>query len=157
MNKEKLLRFHHIYRIVLSISILLAGICFIAGCLSIYLSGEQPYSRETVADTFSYIAVTVYICLILVVVGFILELLLPCENKKTFSHKKRKAHSASSSRITHVSKNASPTEPHDMSGTKRLILLFAGVGILVYGFFTGGTLDVLTKAINICTECIGLG
>ena len=39
----------------------------------------------------------------------------------------------------------------------RFALLFIGVGILIYGYFAGGTADVLTKAINICTECIGLG
>lgn len=39
----------------------------------------------------------------------------------------------------------------------RLVLLVAGIAILVYGFFMGGTADVLTKAINICTECVGLG
>lgn len=39
----------------------------------------------------------------------------------------------------------------------RLALLGLAVAILVYGFFTGGTNDVLTKAINICTECVGLG
>lgn len=39
----------------------------------------------------------------------------------------------------------------------RWALLSIGIGILIYGFITGGTLDVLTKAINICTECVGLG
>ena len=39
----------------------------------------------------------------------------------------------------------------------RLGLLCIGLGLLVYGFLTGGTADVLTKAINICTECVGLG
>ena len=39
----------------------------------------------------------------------------------------------------------------------RYALLVVGIGILVYGFVSGGTVDVLTKAINICTECIGLG
>ena len=39
----------------------------------------------------------------------------------------------------------------------RLILLAASVCITVYGLLSGGTLDVLTKAVNICTECIGLG
>ena len=39
----------------------------------------------------------------------------------------------------------------------RWALLGAGACILVYGFFAGGTADVLTKAINICTECVGLG
>ena len=36
-------------------------------------------------------------------------------------------------------------------------ILFVAVGILIYGFLLGGTKDVLTKAINICTECVGLG
>ncbi len=39
----------------------------------------------------------------------------------------------------------------------RYALLVFAVAILVYGFFAGGTKDVLTKAINICTECVGLG
>ena len=39
----------------------------------------------------------------------------------------------------------------------RWAILGIGVVILVYGFFAGGTNDVLTKAINICTECVGLG
>ncbi|MBQ4561076.1 MAG: hypothetical protein IJA55_01940 [Clostridia bacterium] len=29
--------------------------------------------------------------------------------------------------------------------------------ILLYGYFSGGTADVLAKASNLCTECIGLG
>ena len=36
-------------------------------------------------------------------------------------------------------------------------LLGIGIAILVFGFITGGTSDVLTKAVNLCTECIGLG
>ena len=35
--------------------------------------------------------------------------------------------------------------------------LCLGLFLLIYGFLSGGTADVLTKAINICTECIGLG
>ena len=36
-----------------------------------------------------------------------------------------------------------------------LIIVFASLAII--GFIMGGTADVLTKAVNICTECIGLG
>ena len=36
-------------------------------------------------------------------------------------------------------------------------LLAVALGIFIYGFFAGGTVDVLTKAVNICTECVGLG
>ncbi|MBQ7330725.1 MAG: thioredoxin [Oscillospiraceae bacterium] len=39
----------------------------------------------------------------------------------------------------------------------RVALLVIGIGVLMYGFLSGGTADVLTKAINICTECVGLG
>lgn len=39
----------------------------------------------------------------------------------------------------------------------RLVLLAAAVLLLIWGFVSGGAADVLTKAINICTECIGLG
>ncbi len=36
-------------------------------------------------------------------------------------------------------------------------LLAVGAFLLIYGFFTGGWADVMTKAVNICTECVGLG
>lgn len=39
----------------------------------------------------------------------------------------------------------------------RWAFLVTGICILVFGFLSGGTADVLTKAINICTECVGLG
>ena len=39
----------------------------------------------------------------------------------------------------------------------RTAFLCVGLFLLIYGFISGGTVDVLTKAINICTECIGLG
>ena len=42
-------------------------------------------------------------------------------------------------------------------GRVKYVLLIAGIALLAFGFFTGGTADVLTKAVNICTECIGLG
>lgn len=39
----------------------------------------------------------------------------------------------------------------------RCAILLAAVALALFGFFSGGTADVLTKAVNICTECIGLG
>ncbi len=36
-------------------------------------------------------------------------------------------------------------------------VLALAAALLIYGYFTGGTTDVLTKAANICTECVGLG
>lgn len=39
----------------------------------------------------------------------------------------------------------------------RSVILLTALVLLIYGFATGGVADVLTKAVNICTECIGLG
>ena len=39
----------------------------------------------------------------------------------------------------------------------RVALLALSVLLIVVGIFNGGAEDVLQKAINICTECIGLG
>ncbi len=39
----------------------------------------------------------------------------------------------------------------------RVLLAAAGVALVVLGVFNGGMEDVLLKAINICTQCIGLG
>ena len=39
----------------------------------------------------------------------------------------------------------------------RVILLIAAVVLILAGVFNGSALDVLYKAITICTECVGLG
>ena len=39
----------------------------------------------------------------------------------------------------------------------RLVVFCAAVALIVVGVLNGGVGDVLMKAINICTECIGLG
>ena len=39
----------------------------------------------------------------------------------------------------------------------RIAVAVIGVALLVWGIFNGGADDVFIKAINICTECIGLG
>ena len=258
MTKEKLMRIKRIYHILFSIVIVIAGICFIAGALSIYNSGDQPYSREVVAETFSQIAFPVYLCLGMTILNFILEVLLPSPKEKDkifkpypailnrlyenrdFSkcddalrteilalQKSRKIHStirvvviilssiafliyALNSENFHQSeinqsmvkamwillpcvvisfgyalfvniynekslekeielmKQAPTLEKNDdieitgipsdaKTNTLRIALLAIGCFFIVYGFITGGTIDVLTKAINICTECIGLG
>lgn len=39
----------------------------------------------------------------------------------------------------------------------RLAILVIALVMIVGGFFAGGTVDVLAKAVAICTECVGLG
>ncbi len=71
-----------IYRIVLTVALVVAGLCLIGGGLYVYYSGgQQIYTLEKISRTFSYIAIPVYIALILVIGSFILELSLPVPKK----------------------------------------------------------------------------
>ena len=48
-------------------------------------------------------------------------------------------------------------KPAQRTGALRAILSLAALALIVAGIFNGSAGDVLYKAINICTECIGLG
>ncbi len=55
-------------------------------------------------------------------------------------------------------KEAVPSPAHSKRiPVARLCILAAAAACLIYGLVAGGAADVLTKAVNICTECIGLG
>lgn len=243
--------------ILLSISIIITGLCLAAACVQIYRIGDHPFSRESVAAAFSGIAVPVYLCLGLMIIGFAADLLLPSEKKRISPEKdhammlhrlhdkidlalcseeirnavaaeqrSRKRRNwialgllivgavvflgyAVNGQHFHKSQiNASmisamavlipclipafiagiiaqyrnrssirkeieflkqaepgskkqtecaPTAKQNKTRLLRSAILVAAVALLVFGFLTGGTSDVLTKAINICTECVGLG
>ena len=147
MTKDMKMRILRIYSILLGIVITIAGICLMAGCLSIYNSGDQPFSREVVAMTFSKIALPVYLCIAMIIFGFVLNFLLaPAEE-----HKEKKTVS--------VTKESNIDET---ANQKKLLVVRCGIlavaaFFIIYGLATGGIADVLAKAVNICTECIGLG
>lgn len=260
MTAEKARRIRLIYGIVLSVMLVISGICLIAACLGIYRSGDHPFTRQVVAERFAGICIPIYICLVLIVGGFILDFLLPLEKQKLTAvqqnalilrrlherndlsgcgealrkdiqtqQKRRKLHWSisivllaagsvvfliyaldgshfHSSQITQSvisamyvmlpclgipflysvfsafysrasmgkeialvkqaiaegcprkeAKKIEPKKPGKGVRVLRLALICVAVGILLYGFFAGGTVDVLTKAVNICTECVGLG
>ena len=258
MNKESTMRIHRIYNILFSMLIIIAGICLIIGVLTIYNSGDQPFSRESVAATFSTISFPVYLTLVMAVISFIWEIISPSDkeknpstkdypailaklyDKKDFSNgdetlqkaikalwKNRKMHviirtillvvcsavfllyalnsanfhqsEINSSMINamkvlvpcslisfayalfvsvHNEKSIQkelelvkklPTLGSSLDGDGEIVttenslrpyrngILVAAIILVVYGLLNGGTIDVLAKAINICTECIGLG
>ena len=49
------------------------------------------------------------------------------------------------------------TNPVKGKNILRMLLLCAAIVFIMLGAMNGGAYDVLVKAINICTECIGLG
>ena len=250
-------RIHQVYGILLSAALVVSGILLMIACVGIYHSGDRPFTPEAVAAAFSGIAVPVYLCLGLIVGGFILEGFFPAEKKKQQPEKQYGAilarlHSKAdlencdaalrkqikkqqNARKTHkgialgllalgsivflcYGLNGANFDQQDITGSMakamylfipclavpfaygvfaayhknlsmqkeiallkqanahkagasekqpadrkklflsvRWALLGIAVGIMVFGFLTGGTNDVLTKAINICTECVGLG
>lgn len=256
MTKDTLLRLHRIYSIVLSVVIVIAGLCLIAGCINIYNLGDKPFTREVVAATLSEIAFPLLLCLGMIIVSFLLALILPfnkekitCEKpyshllhrlytKKDFNlcdeslqnqilalQKNRKRHiiiravvivlssiaflvyalnrnnyqlpdingsiisamwilipcvivsfgyalfvaihnQKSIEKEIELFKTAPAAEGEDEEITSpsdkkityaRCALLAIGILCVIYGVWGDGTADVLTKAIGICTECIGLG
>ena len=147
MTKETKMRILRVYSILLGVVIVIAALCLMAGCLYIYNSGDQPYSREIVAATFSKIAIPVFLCIGMIILGFVLNFLLsPVDEKKE-------------KKVANITKELSEADILEAKRIKvtRYCILGVAILFLVYGLATGGIADVLAKAINICTECIGLG
>lgn len=84
MTKE---RVHSHWGIAVTTAAITAGLCLIDACVSIYLSGPSPFSRESVAAAFSAIDIPVYICLVLVLGGFVLDIFFPLEKTKLTASK----------------------------------------------------------------------
>ena len=81
MSQKTIEKIRLIRDIVLSVLILLAGVCFILSCVAIYHRGDRPFSRESVAEQFGMIAIPVYICIGAVIVGGILSWIFPKEER----------------------------------------------------------------------------
>jgi len=248
-------QFKRICGIALSVMLVIAGLCLIVQCVSIYRSGARPFSREAVAAHFAPIALPVYACIAMAAVSFILELAIPTEPRKAIpdkqyhlilrrlqekrdlescdealrssilaQQKKRRTNTrirtamivvcsvlflmygCNGANFDQMEINSSmiramyllvpccavpfawavytayqekisiqaeialwkqipanrepvgaPSAVQKNTNLLRNILFVTGICLLIFGFFTGGTNDVLTKAINICTECVGLG
>lgn len=252
-------RVHMIYKILLSIALIVMGACLIVACVGIYLSGDRPFSAEAVATAFGSIAIPVYLCLLLILGGFFLDGFAPQKQPKltavkqhAYALQKLKAkldmelcskeirqkltalkskrqyasfavwlimllsltdfwdYALDPAHFDSVDINGSMIAAAIPFGLSCLFVLLAciffyyfnakcdqkeiklvkeaiaagavktevsvpavkkisaanivrftvlgiGIAIFVYGFITGGTADVLTKAVNICTECVGLG
>lgn len=245
-----------VFRILLSVSIIVAGLCLIYGCLCIYYSQDHSYSLQAVRENFAKIAVPVYICAGLCAVSIVSSLLFPASekskaksnprmrlsvllSKKDLSsadtlnainaeRKKQRLYKALCLTLTgllscvfliyafnpqnyhtslinqsmikamavlapcalgmlvvafiteHLTVKSigrmidtlkalpnSKAEAESLADEKprfagklnviRFALLVICIGFMVYGLINGGVYDVLTKAVNICTECIGLG
>ncbi len=65
------------YYTLITILLVVVAVCLMVQCVAIYRLGDEPFTRQRIAEHFAPIAVPVYACLGLVAVGFALSPLLP--------------------------------------------------------------------------------
>ena len=83
MSEKNRKRLHTVCGIVTAVLVLAAGVCFIVSCLSIYQSGEKPFSPESVAVHFRAIRIPVIACVTAVIVSAVLAPIFPMDAPKT--------------------------------------------------------------------------
>ena len=122
-------------------------------CLDIYLTGNRPeninagvylspvYSASLVSERLSMVSPLLLIYAVLAVVTVVAQL---CFGKPQRTKVRIR-----------------PCPPREQGGKNvfaaRIAILCLGALFIILGVMNGGSRDVLIKAINICTECIGLG
>ena len=80
-------RIHLVYGILLSVLILTVGVCFALSCVSIYQSGDSPFTRESITAHFDRIALPTYLCIAVVIGGAVLGLVLPVDGGRVKSRR----------------------------------------------------------------------
>ena len=73
---------HLIVNCLLSAMLIGLGIALIVSCLDIYNSGPKPYTPESIAAHFQKISLLVYLTVACVVLGIVVNLVIPQEKKK---------------------------------------------------------------------------
>ena len=139
-------------RAAIAVMTVLVCLLFVWQAADIYLTGNRPenfsapgvriqqvYTRADIAARFGHIAPAVYAYLALVAAGLVWQ---------AAAGEKKPRPSV-----------IPPAErkPAGHLAAVRLALLGAAALLVVLGALNGGARDVLVKAVNICTECIGLG
>ncbi len=140
--------------IIMSAVTLLLAVSLAAGVLYLYITGlarqqaagpaEPIFTAQAIAVVLRRISPVFWLWLACAVVSALLGWLTP------------EKYQASRDYPADM-KNGAAGEKAAPRNTARLILFAAALVFLVLGIRNGGLRDVLIKAINICTECIGLG
>lgn len=114
--------------------------------LIIYFHGTDGaiYSREIAKNGLGHFLPLLVLLLVLVLLAVIWH--IP-ENSQVLNK---------SSKIKRVPQQAVDKKKH-LSAKIYILIYLAGLILIIVGIYNGGLKDVLIKAANICTECIGLG
>ena len=127
------------------------------GCFDIYIDGNSPqnldergvhlapvFSAESISSRFEVLAPMLIVCLV-VIIGACVALRFVGNGKGGAEKEPRKC-----------DMNIKTERPKLLLAVRLGLPILAAV-FIVLGVMNGGARDVLVKAINICTECIGLG
>ena len=79
LNDKVKSRVYLIYGITLSVMLVVLGVLFICSCYSIYKSGSSPFTRESIGEAFSRIAIPTYLTVAVVIGGGVLSIVMPKE------------------------------------------------------------------------------
>ena len=131
---------YKIARWVLAVAVLMIVLLLAMSCVDIYLDGAG-FSRESVGERLRIVAPNLVAAA--VVGGIALAILL--------SGKKAAAKEKGGKELY--------KSPMEGKNDKKMWCLLLPLAILLLGLgaANGGARDVFVKAVNICTECIGLG
>ena len=81
MTEEKLRKVHSTYGIITSALVIFLGICFIVSCVTIYQSGDRPFTRESVSNQLGTILIPILLCLASIIGGVVLSF-YPLQNTR---------------------------------------------------------------------------
>ena len=138
----------------MSVMTVLLAACLAAGMLHLYMDGlagqqatgpaEPVFTAQAISAMIHRISPVFLAWLACAVLSLLLGWLTPEKYQASRGYPVQMKNKKSEG--TSVPRNAA-----------RLVLFVAALVLLVLGIKNGGLRDVLIKAINICTECIGLG
>ena len=132
-----------IIRAICTFCVLALAALLLEGCLTFVYENQTPMYEISRIKAYFEKTGFVYLALFIVLV---LTGIMNLFRKKTPEKQKK------SSEYRH----AKPISPRRRTAV-RLFLLAMAILLIVPGIMNGGLYDVFVKAVNICTECIGLG
>lgn len=77
MSEELKSRIHLIYAVGVAVLVAILGVCFAVSCVTIYQSGDRPFTYESIGAQFEAIKIPVFICLGAILGGFALSIFMP--------------------------------------------------------------------------------
>ena len=155
-----------VYLTVQSILCILVAAAMSAAAWQIYSGGMAQraadplawiYTRDTVARKLAFIAPLIFLCLGMGIGGMILG--VKDSRERIAAKNLQTAGSKAEKDVHRTEKNTASAGASAIKKPSLLqaVIVIAAIFLIIAGVVNGSARDVLYKAANICTECVGLG